>query len=129
MQSIHSDGLFKMLLKRGEFKRNYLFCSKCIDWAKAEVFRLRERPPPQSSNPQYSPISEAEAGASRSTPDPFNEVDPMIDNDPMMSNVIAHRLANPTDSPIHLGNRKYRVQSNQSLKHDISFAFSQQCHL
>lgn len=118
-----------MLLKRGEFKRNHLFCNKCIGWAKNEVLRLRERPPPPpQSNPQYSPISDAEA--SRSTPDPFNEA---LVNDVMFpdgSSIIANRLANPTDLPIHLGNRKSIVEhTSQSLKHDISFAFSQQCHL
>lgn len=122
-----------MLLKRGDFKRNYLFCNKCIDWAKTEVLRLRERVP---QNPQYSPISQSsEAGASRSTPDPFSEAmnDPM--NDPMMEahnnySIVGQRLANPTDSPLHLGKFKSSADARQTLiTHDISIAFSQQCHL
>lgn len=134
MQSIHSDGLFKVLLRRGDFKRNYLFCNICIGWAKSEVLRLQERRSSQNppENPQYSPISEP--GANRDTPDPFSEamVDPI--NDPMMMethSVIGKRLANPTDSPLHLGNRKYAVHASQSetIRSDICLQFSQQCHL
>lgn len=47
-QSIHSTGIFNSICKRGNFKRDYLFCTKCIDWAKAEMSRARDRPvPPQ----------------------------------------------------------------------------------
>ncbi|XP_055305324.1 uncharacterized protein LOC129570005 [Sitodiplosis mosellana] len=120
MQSIHSDSLFKMLLKRGQFKRNYLFCNKCIDWAKDEV---RKRLP---QNSQYSPISEK--CASRNTPDPFM-------NDLMMgadSNV-GQRLANPTDSPLHLGNPmspvNYMPYHDERLTEPMLLSLNRTAHL
>lgn len=101
--------------------RRYLFCNQCIGWAKAEVMRLREQSqqagPSQQpavafqqagivqqhgvmqqsfhAQPHYSPVSDPEG--SHSTPEPFNMQ--MFSQE----NIIGARLANPNDSPIHLG--------------------------
>lgn len=99
-----------MLSKRGEFKRNYLFCSKCIDWAKVEILKSRDQMP---QKPHYSPISEA--SANRSTPDPFNEVMIGPVNDGMLDDVVGQRLANQSESPLHLGYREYTIYLCQNM--------------
>lgn len=106
MQSIHSEWLFRMLSKRGDFKRNFLFCTPCIEWAKSEVLKLREPLRPQNP-PNYSPVSEA--GASRRTPDPFavaeSHHEPMVHAD----DTVGQRLAGYTESPVHLSHREYSI--------------------
>lgn len=102
MQSIHSEFLFKMLSKNGDFKRNFLFCTPCIEWAKSEVFKIRE--PLRQQNILYSPIS----GVSRRTPDPFaveSHQQPMIESDDI--DIVGKRLAGYTESPLHLSRREY----------------------
>lgn len=96
-----------------------MFCNPCIDWAKSEVSRIRERkeyqtvqnPPPPPPSPQiqfqshYSPVSDTH----RRTLHPFQGMaDPML-NDPLLqadNAFVAQRLANPNGSPLRL-NRKY----------------------
>lgn len=127
LQSIHSDGLFNMVQKlanhfgHSKLGRKYLFCDKCIGWGKIEVIRLRELTQPAGpsqqpgqlqqqqqqqqpvvifqpadhSQPHYSPVSDPEG--SHSTPEPFN-----VQLYSQQSRIGA-RLANPNDSPIHLG--------------------------
>lgn len=102
MQSIHSDWLFKMLSKRGDFNRNVLFCTPCIEWAKSEILKLREPSRPQ--NPHYSPVSEA--GASRRTPDPFAVAESHPDLMVHPDDIVGQRLAGYTESPVHLSHRK-----------------------
>lgn len=93
--------------KRGEFKRDSLFCTPCIDWAKSEVkkYQLKQKEHYEqltsANQPHYSPISEA--SASRSTPDPFNEImhGPFL-NDPALSDVIGKRLSGRSNSPFQL---------------------------
>lgn len=110
-----------MLEKHGEFGRKYLFCEKCIGWAKMELMKLREQSQPtgtleqpissqqpgaaQQPSPQqqYSPISET--GGNRNTPVPFNM--PHITT----HDLIGARLANPHDSPIHLNGNFIRLES------------------
>lgn len=140
LQSIHSEGLFKMVEKlaigrygRTKLGRRYLFCNQCINWGKSEVLRLREEerlhqagPSHQSgplhqavsfqhggiiqhhgalqqsvvhAQPHYSPVSDPEG--SHSTPEPFN-----MNQMYTQENLIGARLANPNDSPIHLGTGK-----------------------
>lgn len=117
-----------MLSKRGDFKRDWLFCTPCIDWAKSEVKKCQHKQKEQyeqltsANQAHYSPISEA--SANRSTPDPFNEImhGPLL-NDPVsvFSDVIGKRLSGRSDSPFHLlPLRKYAhffviVQSNTSI--------------
>lgn len=105
----------------GKLGRKYLFCDKCIGWGKIEVIRLRELTQPAGpsqqpgqlqqqqqqqqpvvvfqsadhSQPHYSPVSDPEG--SHSTPEPFN-----VQLYSQQSRIGA-RLANPNDSPIHLG--------------------------
>lgn len=102
MQTIHSDFLFKMISQRGDFKRNYLFCNNCIDWARQEVMKLREQSRP---NPRHSPISES--GGNRSTPDPFAMTDSHHQLIIQSDNIVAQRLAGQTESPVHLGHCEY----------------------
>lgn len=111
---------------RTKLGRRYLFCNQCINWGKAEVLRLREQerlhqagPSHQAvsfqhggiiqhhgalqqsvhAQPHYSPVSDPEG--SRSTPEPFN-----MNQMYTQENLIGARLANPNDSPIHLGTGK-----------------------
>lgn len=80
MQSIQSDSLFGMLMKRGNFKRDFLFCTPCIKSAKSEVLKVRG--PIRLQICPISPVSKA--GVSRQTQDSF-AVDtfsqPMVQSD------------------------------------------------
>lgn len=109
LQSIHSEELFKMVQKlaiyfrHGKLGRKYLFCDQCIGWAKGEVKKIHEQSqqhgalqPSDHSQPHYSPVSDPEG--SHSTPDPFN-----MQQYQTQESRIGARLANPNDSPIHLG--------------------------
>lgn len=122
MQSIHLDMIFNMLSRRGQFKRNYLFCMPCINWAKSEILRYRAQEqapiPTQPDDPQhllvqsthnYSPISEIE---NRSTPDPFLQAEQQTMTDTLneqfmdADSYVAQRLADPNESPLRNA-RKY----------------------
>lgn len=130
------------MLKRGNFKRNNLFCNNCIAWAKGEIRKSQQQgtssqqppqpPQPPPEEPQYSPISEP--CNSRDTPDPFKDI--LLDsmNDPMIvdaDSTTVNRLTLP-NSPLHLGNHKYSIHymlSAPILNCDISSVLFQQCHL
>lgn len=114
-QSIHSDGLFRIMSTRGNFKRNSLFCETCYKWVKSVASKKGK----QQTRVQYDHLSSenqshhspiGERSANRSTPDPFSDVmiDPLSD-DPVISDVNGKRMADQPESPYNLGFREYAI--------------------